>query len=95
MPDDFEWPIGTVSFGDSRVWEEIVGDAVFDDFDIFVNTVELELFAEVLGGGDDEVGRVGMIDHEGPHFGGGESLSEVIIGADFDFVREIEGMKSI
>ena len=41
---------------------------------VFFNSVIVEFLGEVVRGGDDFVGIIGMIDHEAPHFGFGDGV---------------------
>ena len=49
----------------------------------------------MIGGGDDGVGGVGVINHEGPHFGAGVGRGEVVILFDDDGMGEVGGVEEV
>ena len=54
-----------------------------------------QLFSEMLAGGKDEVGEIGMVDHQSPHFAAGDSGGKIVVFFDFDRVGKIPGMKPV
>ena len=49
----------------------------------------------MLGGCEDEVGVVGVVDHHGPHFGFGDCVGEVGVFFDFDFAGDVPRVKKV
>ena len=65
------------------------------DLDFFLNAIVGKFFSEVVRRGDDVVGKVGVVYHQGPHFGFGDGVGEIIVAVDFDRMGNIPRMKPI
>ena len=59
------------------------------------DAIMLKFGAEMLGWRNNEIGIVGMVYHEGPHFGFGDGVGEIIVAVDFDGVWDVPRMKPI
>lgn len=95
MPDDFE----SLAWGerfDGRIFGVIlVRKTVGKNLNWFFDAVVDEFLTKMFGWSEDEVGVIGVIYHESPHFGLGVAIGEVIVAFDFGGVRNIPRVKKI
>ena len=52
-------------------WEILIRIAVGEDLDFVFDAVMSKFFGEMVRGGNDVVGIIGVVYHHGPHFGFG------------------------
>ena len=86
MPDDAEGLVMIKSFQGWIFGEFGVGIGVFEDFDFGFDAVVGEFVFEMGGRGQDEVGEIGVVNHESPHFGFGEVVGEIVVARDGGFM---------